>query len=161
MTFPTCRIGKIRVQLTVSLSALLGQSKERYEICKTKSLVKISVLDDQCDLCHGSNNLSRDHLTVLVLGRVKVKSLSHVRLFATPWTVAYHALLSVGFSREEYWSGWPFPSPEDLPNPGIEPGCPALQAELLPSEPPGKSKGKGSYKFHLLFILITLCQILF
>ena len=55
-----------------------------------------------------------------------VKSLSRVRLFATPWTVAYHAPLSMGFSRQEYWSGLPLPSPEDLPNPGIEPGSPAL-----------------------------------
>ena len=72
------------------------------------------------------------------LNWVKVKSLSHVRLFATPWTVAYQAPPSVGFSRQEYWSGWPFPSPGDLPNPGIEPGSPTLQADTLPSEPPGK-----------------------
>ena len=67
-----------------------------------------------------------------------VKSLSHVQLFATQWTVAYQAPLSVGFSRQEYWSGLPFPSPGDLPDPGIEPGSPALQADVLPSEPPGK-----------------------
>ena len=64
--------------------------------------------------------------------------LSHVQLFATPWTVAYQAPLSMGFSRQEYWSGLPFPSPGDLPNPGIEPRPPALQADALPSEPPGK-----------------------
>ena len=58
--------------------------------------------------------------------KVKVKSLSRVRLFATPWTVAYQALLSMGFSRQEYWSGLPFPSPGDLPDPGIKPGSPAL-----------------------------------
>ena len=58
--------------------------------------------------------------------KVKVKSLSRVRLFATPWTVAYQAPLSTGFSRQEYWSGLPFPSPGDLPNPGIEPRSPAL-----------------------------------
>ena len=57
---------------------------------------------------------------------VKVKSLSRVQLFATPWTVAYQAPLSMGFSRQEYWSGLPFPSPGDLPDPGIEPGSPAL-----------------------------------
>ena len=68
----------------------------------------------------------------------KMKSLSRVRLFGTPWTVAYQAPLSVGFSRQEYWSGLPFPSPGDLPNPGIEPGSPVLQADALPSEPPGK-----------------------
>ena len=71
--------------------------------------------------------------------KVKVKSLSHVRLFATPWTVAYQAPQSVEFSRQEYWSGLPFPSPGYLPNPGIEPGFPALQADALPSEPPGKT----------------------
>ena len=70
---------------------------------------------------------------------VKVKSLSRVRLFASPWPVAYQASPSVGFSRQECWSGLPFPSPGDLPDPGIEPGSPALQANALLSEPPGKS----------------------
>ena len=55
-----------------------------------------------------------------------VKSLSRVRLFATPWTVAYQAPPSMGFSRQESWSRLPFPSPEDLPHPGIKPGSPAL-----------------------------------
>ena len=68
----------------------------------------------------------------------EVKLLSHVRLFATPWTVAYQAPPSLGFSRQEYWSGLPFPSPGDLSNPGIEPGSPILQADALSSEPPGK-----------------------
>ena len=68
-----------------------------------------------------------------------LKSLSHVRLFATPWTVAYEAPPSMEFSRQEYWSGLPFPSPGDLPNPGIEPGSPTLQADALLSEPPGKT----------------------
>ena len=67
-----------------------------------------------------------------------MKSLSLVGLFGTPWTVAYPAALSMGFSREEYWSGLPFPSPGDLPNPGIEARSPTLQADALPSEPPGK-----------------------
>ena len=67
-----------------------------------------------------------------------MKSLSHVRLFATLWTVAYQAPPSMGFFRQEYWSGLPFPSPGDLPNPGIEPGFPALEADALTSEPPGK-----------------------
>ena len=66
----------------------------------------------------------------------EVKSLSRVQLFATPWTVAHQAPPSMGFSRQEYWSGLPFPSPEDLPNPGIEPRSPALQADALTSEPP-------------------------
>ena len=69
---------------------------------------------------------------------MKVKLLSPVRLFATPWTVAFQASLSMGFSRQGYWSGLPFPSAGGLPNPGIEPGSPTLQANSLPSEPPGK-----------------------
>ena len=69
--------------------------------------------------------------------RKKVKLLSRVQLFVNPWTVAYHTPLSMGFSRQEYWSGLPFPSSEDLPNPGMEPGSLALQADALPSEPPG------------------------
>ena len=57
---------------------------------------------------------------------------------ATLWTEAHQAPLSMGFSRQEYWSGLPFPFPGDLPNPGIELGSPALQADSLPSEPPGR-----------------------
>ena len=56
----------------------------------------------------------------------------------TPWTVARQACLPMGFARQEYWSGLPWPPPGDLPNPEIEPGSPALQADSLPSEPPGK-----------------------
>ena len=70
--------------------------------------------------------------------KVKVKSLSRGRLFATPWTVAHQAPLSMGFSRQVYWSGLPFPSPGDLASPGIKPRSPALQADTLTSEPPGK-----------------------
>ena len=62
----------------------------------------------------------------LLLNVVVVKLLSRVRLFATPWTVAYQAPPSMGFSRQEHWSGLPFPYPGDLPDPGIEPGSPAL-----------------------------------
>ena len=69
----------------------------------------------------------------------EVKSLSRVRLFATSWRVAYQAPPSVGFSRQEYWSGLPFPSPGDLPNPGVEPRSPALEVDALTFEPPGKS----------------------
>ena len=69
----------------------------------------------------------------------KVKSISCVRLFVTPWTVAHQAPPSMEFSRQEDWSGWPLPSPGDLPGPGIEPRSPALQADTLLSEPPGKS----------------------
>ena len=71
-----------------------------------------------------------------------MKLLSRVRPFVTPWTVAYQAPPSMGFSREEYWSGLPFPSPGDLPNPGIEPGSPAFQADALTSEPPENHREK-------------------
>ena len=69
--------------------------------------------------------------------KVKVKLLSRVRLFVTPWTVAYEAPPSMGFSRQEYGNGLPFPSPGDLPDPRIEPGSPALQADVLPSSHEG------------------------
>ena len=69
---------------------------------------------------------------------LKVKSLSHVWLFLTPCTVACQASPSTGFSRQEYWSGLMFPSPGNLPDPGMEPESPALQADSLPSEPLGK-----------------------
>ena len=62
---------------------------------------------------------------------------SRVRLCATPWTAAYQASPSMGFSRQEHWSGLPFPSPGNLLNPGIKPGSPALWADALLSEPPG------------------------
>ena len=68
----------------------------------------------------------------------KVKSFSCVQLFATPWTVAHQAPPSVGFSRQEYWSGLPFPPAGDLPNSGMEPRSPALEAGALTSEPPGE-----------------------
>ena len=68
----------------------------------------------------------------------EVKWLSHVQLFATLSTAAYQVPLSMEFSMQEYLSGLPFPSPGDLPNPGIEPESPALQADALSSEPPGK-----------------------
>ena len=67
-----------------------------------------------------------------------MKSLSRVQLFVTPWTIQ-----STGFSRPEYWSGKPFPSPGDLPNPGIEPRSPKLQVDSLPAEPQGKPKSTG------------------
>ena len=76
----------------------------------------------------------------------RVKSLSRVRLFATSWTAAYQAPPSMGFSRQEYWSRLPFPCPGDLPNPGIKPRSPTLQADALLSEPPGKLVESCSFK---------------
>ena len=76
---------------------------------------------------------------MIISWKVKVKSLSCVQLFVTQWTVAYQVPPSTGFSRQEYWSGLPFPSPGDLPSPGTEPGSPASYSDALPSELPGKS----------------------
>ena len=76
------------------------------------------------------------HWRVVVF--VVARSLRCLWFFATPWTVPHQAPPSMGFSRQEYWSGLPWPSPGDLPNSGIEPWSPALQADALPFEPPGK-----------------------
>ena len=61
----------------------------------------------------------------------------------TPWTVAHLAPLSMGYSRQEYWSGLPFPSPGDLLHPGTDPGFPELQVDSLPRELPGKPLSSG------------------
>ena len=75
---------------------------------------------------------------LLICNCMHALSLSCVRLFATPWTASHKAPLSMRFSRQEYWIVLSCPPPGDLPNPGIEPRSPALQANSLPSEPPGK-----------------------
>ena len=75
----------------------------------------------------------RESLPLIEVNETKL--LSHVRLFATPWTVAHQTPPSMELSRQEYWSGLPFPSPGDLPNLGIEPVSPTLQADASPSEP--------------------------
>ena len=72
-------------------------------------------------------------------------SLSGVRLFANPWTLAHQAPLSMGFFRKEYQIGLPFPSPGDLPNPGIKPTSPALASGFFTTEPPGKPTFKKYY----------------
>ena len=86
--------------------------------------------------------------------RSEVKFLSRVRLLATPQTIACYAPPSMGFSRQEYWSRLPFPSSEDLPDPGIKPRSPALQADALPSEPPGKSN--SMFKRHQFYCSRTM-----
>ena len=78
--------------------------------------------------------------------KVKVKSLSRVQLFGVPWTVAHQAPLSMGLRRHEYWSGLPFPSPGDHPNPGIKPGSPALQADALRLSYQGSAPVPGKYQ---------------
>ena len=84
-----------------------------------------------------NNAVINIHVQVLVRTRVFI-SLECVRLFGTLWTVAQQAPLSMGFSRQGYWSGLPCPPPGNLPDPGIEPVSLALQADSLPTEPPGK-----------------------
>ena len=93
---------------------------------------------------------------IIIIIVVVVESISCVRFFVTPWTVACQAPLSMGFPRQEYWSGLPFPSPGDLPDPGIKPGSPALQADSLPPELPGKQllsnkMGKKRLLIHTVF----------
>ena len=85
--------------------------------------------------------------------KVKMNLLSRVQLFATPWTAAYQAPSSMRFSRQGYWSGLPFPSPEDLPNPGVETGSPAMQADPLPSESSGKP---NVLEYHLIRVWIPV-----
>ena len=72
------------------------------------------------------------------MGRERER-LSHVQLFEIPLTISHQDLLSMEFSRQEYWSGLPFPSPRDLPDPGTEPGSPTLQEDSLLPEPPGQT----------------------
>ena len=83
---------------------------------------------------------------------MKVKLLSRVRLFATPWTGAYQAPWSMEFSRQEYWSGLPFPSAGDLPNPGIEQDPPTLQADSL------SHQESPNYKL-ILKLDVQMCSI--
>ena len=91
--------------------------------------------------------------------------LSHVWLFATPWTVAHQAPLSMRFSRQEYWCGLPFPPPEDLPDPGFEPESPALTGKCFFTEPPGKPllTGTPSNLKHspFSFLMSVLCYMLY
>ena len=96
-----------------------------------------------------------------------MKLLSRVRLFVTPWAEAYQAPPSMEFSRQEYYSDLPFPSPGDLPDPGIEPRTPALQADTLPFEPSGKpNSGKffsqtNVIALHLEYLSHSVCPFFF
>ena len=87
-----------------------------------------------------------------------MKSPTSVRLFETPWTVAYQAPPSMEFSRKEYWTRLSFPSPGALPNPGIEPQSSALQADTLPSEPPVKPV---THILNQKFLLNVLCKYIY
>ena len=118
-----------------------------------------AVSNSVCSLCvavsHFGNTIFQ---TVSWSLKVKVKSLSHVRLFVILWAVAYHAPPSMGFSRQEYLSGLPFPPPEDLPNPGIEPGSPEFWEDALQSEPPGKSHDPSLMVIYSHWSLMLLLQ---
>ena len=94
-----------------------------------------------CAEVHGvikSQTWLSDWTITMILWKSEMKSLSRVQLSVTPWTVAYQAPPSMGFSRQEYWSGLPFPSPGESSQPRGRTRSPALQADALPSKPPGK-----------------------
>ena len=107
---------------------------KRHLLLSRKAMTNIDSILNSRDI----TLLTKVHIVKAMFFPVKVKSLSHVQLFATPWIVAYQAPLSMGFPRQEHWSGLPLPSPGDPPDPEIKPGSPALQADALPSEAPGK-----------------------
>ena len=110
-------------------------------------------------LSMGSHKVGHDCSDLAAAAAItKVKLISRVRLFATPWTVACQAPLFLGFSRQGYWSGLPFPSPGDLPYPGIKPGCPALQADSLPSEPLEIPTKKLWIKYIQNILVIIACS---
>ena len=102
----------------------------------------------------------------IVTAAATAKSLQLCPTLCNPWTVACQAPLSVGFPRQEYWSRLPSPSPGDLPDPGIEPGSPALQADSLPSELPGKLSCSKATPVSSMFVLpkgksrgLTFCNL--
>ena len=112
----------------------MGQSKQ---VLKQRCLTLPPFLSSVTlgELLHLSDHQSPE-CEVLILQKVKSESVSRSVLFPTPWTVAHQAPLSMGFSRRVYWSGLPFPPPGDLPDSGIKPRSPDLQADSLPSELP-------------------------
>ena len=115
-----CQWDLLQNLLSVVLkTAKVMKIEERWRNCDTPEIKGVLQLNAMWDL-DGSLDQKRD-----MSGKTGVCVLSHVRLFVTPWTVAHQAPLSMGFSRQEYWSGLPLPSPGDLPKPGIKPGSPA------------------------------------
>ena len=97
----------------------------------------------------------------LIHSLMKVKLLTWVWLFATPWTVAYQVPLSMDFSRQENWSGLPFPSLVDLPKPGIEPKSPALQSDASPSELSEKPPFSYEHTSNKICIFTTALKLYF
>ena len=115
-----------------------------------------------------SDEYSRPKATSLVPGPhvplCVCESLSHVQLLVTPWNIAHQASLPTESSRQEYWSGLPFPLPGVLPDPGMETGSPTLQADSLPSEPPGNpicsfSSKQSPHFFSFWMLFWTLYQL--
>ena len=94
----------------------------------------------QCSIASSKSCHLIIRMMLLFCKRGKVNSLSHVQLFVTPWTLAYQASQSVGFSRQQYWSGLPFPSPGDLPDPGSNSGLPHCGQTLYPLSHQGSPK---------------------
>ena len=113
---------------------------------------------DWTELKHSLDLKLDSSLQVSQLFRIWIVCLSliHVRLLVTPWTVTLQVPLSVGFSRQEYWSGLPRPPPGDLPNLGMEPRSPALQADSLPSEPPESQFGLSLLLFSFILKMFYL-----
>ena len=112
----------------------LRQEKEMHLNIKSSKIITFCIWYDL--ICRKLEWVHKNLLLVVVDGLVLKSCLT----LAAPWTVAHQAPLSMGFSRQEYWSGLLFPSPGDLPNTGLEPGSPALQADSLPTELWGKHK---------------------
>ena len=104
---------------------------------KVKSLSRVRLFATPWTAAHQAQSLPLFNWSI-ILFESESEAVQSIQLFSTPWTVAYQAPPSMRFSRQEYWSGLPFLSAGDLPNPGIEPGSPALQADALTSEPPRK-----------------------
>ena len=101
-----------------------------------------------------SYSVRREQLEEEFVHWVEPCALNRVRLFVAPQTIDQQAPLSAIFLRQEYWSGLPFPSPGDLPDPGIKPGSPALQADSLPSEPPGKPRVISKITHNVAFVVV-------
>ena len=126
-----------------------SRNRRSFENSINYSFVREINIYQKISLCKGVSHslLGREGLPQIFRNsnqwrsEVKWKLLSHVWLFATPWTIQ-----SMEFSRPEYWSGNPFPSPGDLPNPGIEPRSPTLQVDSLPAEPQGKPSIRHTLK---------------
>ena len=91
--------------------------------------------------------------------RAVLSCFGHVQLLEIPWTIAHQAPLSMGLSQQEYWSGLTFPSPGDLPNPGIKPASPALQADSFTAEPSGKPSECYTHQILPAYLLSVKCPI--